>query len=190
MPDPINQTPFLRVGALASATGKTVRAMHLYEQLGLLQPKARTDGGFRLYDESAISRIQWIIKLQAVGLTLGQIKELTHDFNGADSAKDAAQRTQSVFQESLATIRKQISDLQIIEKDLMEAIDYLHSCGNCEASFIPPDCHSCDHNGHEQGNAPALFAELTGTANTNTKTAARNSSELLAYDVDESSLKK
>ena len=39
----------LKVGELAKRTGKTVRAIHLYEELGLLAPAVRSKGGFRLY---------------------------------------------------------------------------------------------------------------------------------------------
>jgi MerR family transcriptional regulator, copper efflux regulator len=51
----------MRVGELAKAVGKTVRAMHLYEELGLLDPRARSEGGFRLYGPEAIDRIHWTI---------------------------------------------------------------------------------------------------------------------------------
>ena len=43
-------THLIRIGDLARLTGKTVRAIHLYEELGLLKPATRSSGGFRLYD--------------------------------------------------------------------------------------------------------------------------------------------
>ena len=64
----------MRVGELAKAVGKTVRAMHLYEELGLLEPRARSEGGFRLYGPEAVDRIHWIVKLQAIGFTLAEIQ--------------------------------------------------------------------------------------------------------------------
>ena len=48
----------LRIGDLARATGKTVRAIHLYEERGLLKPATRSSGGFRLYDPSAVERLR------------------------------------------------------------------------------------------------------------------------------------
>ena len=51
----------MRVGELAKAVGKTVRAMHLYEELGLLEARARSEGGFRLYGPEAIDRIHWSV---------------------------------------------------------------------------------------------------------------------------------
>ena len=46
----------LKVGELAKQTGKTVRAVHLYEELGLLAPAVRSKGGFRLYHPRAAVR--------------------------------------------------------------------------------------------------------------------------------------
>ena len=70
----------MRVGELAKAVGKTVRAMHLYEELGLLEPRARSEGGFRLYGPEAVDRIHWIVKLQAIGFTLAEIQGFVEDF--------------------------------------------------------------------------------------------------------------
>ena len=70
----------MRVGELAKAVGKTVRAMHLYEELGLLEPRARSEGGFRLYGPEAVDRIHWIVKLQAIGFTLAEIQGFVKDF--------------------------------------------------------------------------------------------------------------
>ena len=66
----------LKIGDLARRTGKSVRALHLYEELGLLSPTARSQGGFRLYDESAFVRIRWIELLQDSGFSLHQIQSL------------------------------------------------------------------------------------------------------------------
>ena len=54
------QLALLKVGELAKRTGKTVRAVHLYEELGLLAPAVRSKGGFRLYHDQAVTRIEWI----------------------------------------------------------------------------------------------------------------------------------
>ena len=76
----------MRVGELAKAVGKTVRAMHLYEELGLLEPRARSEGGFRMYGPEAVDRIHWIVKLQAIGFTLAEIQGFVRDFQSARSA--------------------------------------------------------------------------------------------------------
>src|SRR3954471_22114870 len=86
----------MRVGELAKVVGKTVRAMHLYEELGLLEPAARSEGGFRLYGLDAVDRINWIVKLQAIGFTLAEIQSFVRDFRDAGSGREATDRARSV----------------------------------------------------------------------------------------------
>jgi MerR family copper efflux transcriptional regulator len=151
----------MRVGELARVVGKTVRAMHLYEELGLLVPATRSEGGFRLYGQDAVDRIQWIVKLQAIGFTLGEIQSFVGDFKDAHSGREATDRVRAVFQEKLGEIRDQITRLQGIENDLHDALSYLDSCQSCATHFAPTECGVCGHQGHHRGDAPPLFAGLS-----------------------------
>lgn len=151
----------MRVGELAKAVGKTVRAMHLYEELGLLEPRSRSEGGFRMYGPEAIDRIHWIVKLQAIGFTLAEIQGFVKDFQGAGSGRAATQRVRALFSEKQAQIREQITQLQVIENDVSEALAYLDSCQTCSDELAPTACGDCDHHGHHKGEAPPLFAGLT-----------------------------
>ena len=151
----------MRVGELAKAVGKTVRAMHLYEELGLLEPRARSEGGFRLYGPEAVDRIHWIVKLQAIGFTLAEIQGFVGDFQDADSGREATSRVRALFTEKQAKIREQIVQLQVIENDLSEALSYLDSCQTCSDEYAPTACGVCDHHGHQKGEAPRLFAGLS-----------------------------
>ncbi|HEX2692393.1 MAG TPA: MerR family transcriptional regulator [Kofleriaceae bacterium] len=151
----------MRVGELAKAVGKTVRAMHLYEELGLLEPRARSDGGFRMYGPEAVDRIHWIVKLQAIGFTLAEIQGFVGNFEGAGSGREATARVRALFTEKQSQIREQITQLQVIENDLSEALTYLDSCQTCTDNYAPTACGECDHHGHQRGEAPPLFAGLS-----------------------------
>jgi len=151
----------LRVGELAKAVGKSVRAIHLYEELGLLRPVQRTSGGFRLFRSDAVDRINWITKLQAIGFSLTEIQGFVREFENADSGRSAAARVKSVFQEKLGQIRNSLAQLQVIENDLGEALNYLDSCQSCATHYAPSECGTCGHQGHHQGEAPPLFAGLS-----------------------------
>jgi DNA-binding transcriptional MerR regulator len=151
----------LRVGELAKAVGKSVRALHLYEELGLLQPMTRSAGGFRLYSHDAVDRINWIIKLQAIGFSLSEIRGFIAEFEGAESGRSATNQVRDVFQAKLAEIREQIAQLQVVENDLVEALEYLETCTSCTPTLAPNECGVCGHLGHEPGDAPELFAGLS-----------------------------
>src|SRR6476646_5507239 len=79
----------LKVGELARRTGKTVRAVHLYGELGLLAPAVRSKGGFRLYPGKAVKRIDWIQKLQDLGFSLTEIKTFLRDWEESAAAPKA-----------------------------------------------------------------------------------------------------
>lgn len=60
----------------AREAGVTVRTLHVYDRLGLLEPAARTDSGYRLYGETELERLEQILALRFVGFRLEHIKEL------------------------------------------------------------------------------------------------------------------
>jgi MerR family transcriptional regulator, thiopeptide resistance regulator len=65
-----------KVGALAKATGLTVRTLHHYDEIGLLQPSTRLAGGHRLYDADDVARLYRIIRLRQLGFPLSQVAEV------------------------------------------------------------------------------------------------------------------
>ncbi len=76
----------MQIGDLAKESGKTVRAIHLYEELELLRPAARSKGRYRLYGKDALVRIRWIGKLQDMGFSLTDIQSLVRDWDDQRSA--------------------------------------------------------------------------------------------------------
>jgi DNA-binding transcriptional MerR regulator len=55
--------------------GVTVKTLHHYDRLGLLKP-ARTTGGYRVYSTADLSRLEQIVALKALGLSLKDIRRL------------------------------------------------------------------------------------------------------------------
>lgn len=71
-----------RASEFAERAGVTVRALHHYDRLGLLSPGGRTGAGYRLYGEAEFARLQQIITLKFIGLSLDQIKEVLSRSSG------------------------------------------------------------------------------------------------------------
>jgi MerR family transcriptional regulator, thiopeptide resistance regulator len=65
-----------KVGELAQLTGLTIRTLRYYDQIGLFSPTGHSDSGHRLYTESDISRLQQILSLRELDLSLGEIKSV------------------------------------------------------------------------------------------------------------------
>ena len=64
---------FYQIQEFAELAGVTVKALRHYDRLGLLKPK-RTDGGYRMYAERDLEKLEQIIALKFLGLPLKQIK--------------------------------------------------------------------------------------------------------------------
>jgi DNA-binding transcriptional MerR regulator len=77
---PATATRLLRINEVAAEAGLTTRAIRYYEELGLLEPAARSDGDYRLYDQSDLQRLLFIRGLRDdAGFSLAQIGQLLED---------------------------------------------------------------------------------------------------------------
>jgi DNA-binding transcriptional MerR regulator len=65
--------PGRRIGEVAKLTGLTVRTLHHYDDIGLLEPAERTEAGYRVYGDADLRRLYRILALREMGLPLGEI---------------------------------------------------------------------------------------------------------------------
>jgi DNA-binding transcriptional MerR regulator len=71
------EEPYLQIGEVAERTKVTQRTLRFYEEKGLLKAPSRLEGGFRLYSEADIQRVEQIKRLkQLLGFSLAEIKEM------------------------------------------------------------------------------------------------------------------
>ena len=64
------------VREVAKITGVSVRTLHHYDAIGLLHPSRVTDAGYRLYDDTALARLQTILLFRQLQFPLKEIKEI------------------------------------------------------------------------------------------------------------------
>lgn len=153
----------LRIGDLARQTGKTVRAIHLYEELGLLRPATRSSGGFRLYEPAAVERVRWIDSLNGMGFSLHEMGELLRSWWGADVGADAMERLRALFTRKLAETRAAVTRYQKLERELTEGLAYLETCRECATPAAKVNgCVRCGQD-HGMSHEPALVAGITST---------------------------
>ena len=117
------QTPkaeLLKIGELKTRSGISVKTIRYYEQLGLIQSAARTEGGFRLFTLEAIARLAFIKRSQSLGLSLQEIGAILqiHD-QGKLPCKEVKQKLHAKILE----IEQQIAELQILKTQLISLID-------------------------------------------------------------------
>jgi MerR family transcriptional regulator, thiopeptide resistance regulator len=116
---------YLRVGELAEASGLTIRALHHYEQIGLLSPAFRTGAGHRMYGQAAVARLYSLIRLRRLGMSLNQI---SHALDDPDwSLADA-------LRQHLASVDAQLAGLAALRNGVSAALAHLELDG-----ASPPD---------------------------------------------------
>jgi MerR family transcriptional regulator, copper efflux regulator len=152
------ESGLLQVGQLAKMAGKTVRAIHLYEDLGLLRPAERSKGRFRLYEKDAVERLRWISKLQAVGFSLPELREIVSGQSGAGSAADAARHLAEVYEAKLREVQAKLAELHRLERELVTSLAYLDACQSaCSEHVTVSSCPTCDRH-RDRPDPPPLVA--------------------------------
>lgn len=105
----------MQIGKLADRTGMSIRSLRHYDEIGLLVPSARTDGGFRLYTSEDEERLLLIRRMKPLGYSLEQMRELldvvdelaAHPENSANRARLDEIRDEAL--ERQARLRKQVA---------------------------------------------------------------------------------
>jgi DNA-binding transcriptional MerR regulator len=159
-PPRARELELLQVGDLAKATGKTVRAIHLYEELGLLRAHERSKGRYRLFAPDSLIRLRWIAKLQSLGLSLSEIQGLVRDQDGSGSAPLAAQKLRDAYVERLAETRRKLEELRELEAELEQSLAFLSACDTaCQPAVPVHACPTCERH-PERSHAPELVTAV------------------------------
>jgi MerR family copper efflux transcriptional regulator len=160
--DAVDRNDLMQIGDLARETGRTVRAIHLYEELGLLSPAARSKGRYRLYAAESLIRIRWIGKLQEMGFSLGDIQTVVREWGRIESAPGATHRMRDVYARKLEETREQKRRLEHLEHEIEASIDYLDTCvAVCDPARLVSACECCDlHEKHSKEPKEAHVPDL------------------------------
>ena len=149
--DVVDEGELMQIGDIARESGKTVRAIHLYEELELLQPAARSKGRYRLYGKDALLRIRWIQKLQDMGFSLTDIQTVVRDWEQQRTAPRMMVKMREVYKKKLAETREHLRRLQELERELQASLVYLDTCDTCDPERLLTACRSCDlHDCHAE----------------------------------------
>jgi DNA-binding transcriptional MerR regulator len=108
-------TASLRIGQVAQRTGLSVDAIRFYEKSGLLARPARTQGGYRLYQEREVADLEFIQKAQRLGFSLNEIREL---FSIQRHPPEVCVHVRDMIAQKLGVVRAKIVELQRLEMDL------------------------------------------------------------------------
>jgi MerR family copper efflux transcriptional regulator len=77
--DPESSPAVMHIGEVAARTELSLRSLRHWDEVGLLRPSGRTDGGFRLYTEADVEKIMVIRRMKPLGFTLDQMSAAMRD---------------------------------------------------------------------------------------------------------------
>lgn len=115
--DPSAPASPLTIGEVARRSGFSIKALRFYERCGLLPPSGRSPGGYRLYSEADLHRLDFIRQAKALGLALGQVRELVSAAR-EQSCSMMRPRLLGVLDERIGQAACQIATLTRLRKEL------------------------------------------------------------------------
>ncbi len=106
--------PTMHIGELAERTGLSLRTIRHYDEVDLLRPAGRTEGGFRLYTEADLERLLLIRRMKPLGFTLEEMREMLAVVDGLEAPGTSTVQTQLHvrLEELIATATERRTALQ------------------------------------------------------------------------------
>ena len=99
---------FIQIGEVAARTELSLRSLRHWEEVGLLLPSGRSDGGFRLYTEDDVEKILVIRRMKPLGFSIEEMKTVMGDLEilraastGAEARTDARTRLDAIQQDAV-----------------------------------------------------------------------------------------
>ncbi|WP_323250453.1 MerR family transcriptional regulator [Synechococcus sp. CCY9202] len=118
--------PGLRIGEVARRTGLSVKTIRYYCDEGLLQPKARSAAGYRLFDQENLAELTIIRALRAMDVSIPELAKILE-------VRRAGVCNCSVLKDSIATrmasIDQRISELSAMKDELARLLGSWQDCG-------------------------------------------------------------
>jgi DNA-binding transcriptional MerR regulator len=107
----------VRITELADRVGVPTTTVRYYERVGLLGAPARTQSGYRNYDQADAARLLFITRARRMGLSCDQIVELLPVWDGTNCAA-ARDRVTELIDGKRAEIAERIADLELFAAQL------------------------------------------------------------------------
>ncbi|MEX2290513.1 MAG: MerR family transcriptional regulator [Mycobacteriales bacterium] len=122
----------VQIGDVAERTGLSLRTIRWYEEVGLVPPSARTPGGFRLYTDSDIERLEIVKRMKPLELTLEEMRDLLSTIDALDAPSvPAGQRAglrerlvmyQELAEQRVEALRGQLANAEMFAHSLAERV--------------------------------------------------------------------
>ena len=118
----------MRIGELAAAAGLTAKTVRFYEGEGLLPEPRRTLSQYRVYGDTDVARLQFILEAKHLGLSLEEIRGILQLH---DRSEPTCVHVRSLLEGKLAHVEKVIAELREFQADLVKLRDRAGGLVDC-----------------------------------------------------------
>lgn len=115
----------LTIGEIADRSGFSASALRYYEAIGLVAPAARTNGGYRVYDDHALTRLAFIARAKQLGCSLDEITVLVRIWDG-EQCGPVQRRFHELVTDKIADSQRRIAELTAFTAQLQTAAGQLN----------------------------------------------------------------
>ena len=125
MPKAASGERTFQIGEAAERAELSLRSVRYYEEMGLVAPESRTPGGFRLYTDEHVLRLQLIRRMKPLGFTLQEMRALldARDAVRLDVGDEAARERLAGFARDAAQRAEDLAAKAQRGKQLVEVLD-------------------------------------------------------------------
>lgn len=133
----------MRIGTMAETLGVSARTLRYWEDLRLLPPADRTEGGYRLYDHEHVQAARGIQRLKEAGFALADIVAMQAGFRGQDTAHAGM----TLLSERLAARERELQAVIRRHQELVAELGTLRGClahcDGCGGKRFDAACVAC-----------------------------------------------
>lgn len=133
----------LSIGKLAEIASTKVQTIRYYEEIGLITPSARSEGGHRLYESQDVKRLKFVRHARELGFGIDEIRELLHLSDTPDTSCAAAD---SIARSHLEQVELRIKKLQALRRELKRMVEECshNRVSQCRVIEVLKDHRHCD----------------------------------------------
>ena len=127
----------MTISELATRAGLTPDTLRYYQKIGLLPPPARSQAGYRLFEDESLDRLNFIKSAQRVGLKLADIGQLLEVM---DNGLCPCGHTERLLHSRLDEVDKEIARLTALRAAMVNTLE------SCPADCSDLSCWPCGTN--------------------------------------------
>ena len=120
----------LKIGAVASRSGLSVKTIRFYCDQGLIQPSGRSEGGYRLFGAEVFIELQWIRTLKGMEIPLQDVRQI---LESRRSGVCTCSALQSRIRAKAGEIGQKIEALHTLQSGLLTMLNSWEDCGGRRA---------------------------------------------------------